>query len=175
MLIPDLVEKTINAPWHLSKGVIGIAATPVRAIAGASYLPVNYTNPVGEGNPASVYDIAKPMLGMNALIYYYAELRSATKTKLVDFAKEKGLSADLNDPNLNRDLSTIYNAINARNQCHAALASAEECDLEKAAMAYRKSLAAIVQLLEHKLLSKLAWKILKCSIFTSLFLKTRRT
>jgi hypothetical protein len=149
MLIPDLVEKTLNAPWHLSKGVIGIAATPVRAIAGASYLPVNYTNPVGEGNPASVYDIAKPMLDMNALIYYYAELRSATKKKLVDFAKSKGLSADLTDPDLNRDLSTIYNAINARNQCHVALASAEECDLEKAALAYRKSLAAIEQLLEQ--------------------------
>ncbi len=150
MLIPRIVANTLNFPWHVVKGVADVSSGPIRAITGTKYLPHNYTNPVGESDPASVYDIAKPMMDITTLIYYYTELRSAAKKRLIEFATEKNLTTDLTDPkNKSSDLCTIRNAIKLRNQKLRELESAEKGDIEKAAIAYRESLEALGRLVDQ--------------------------
>jgi hypothetical protein len=88
-MIPDVVEKTLNAPWHLAKGVANLAGAPFRAITGTEYLPKDEE---GGESWTSVYDVADPMMDITTVIYFYTELRSATKKRLQAYAESKGLS-----------------------------------------------------------------------------------
>ena len=147
MLIPRIVENTLNFPWHVVKGIADVSLGPFRAITGTNYLPYNYTNPDGA---ASVYSIAKPMMDITTLIYYYTELRSAAKERLIEFAKLKGLTTDLTDlTNKSSDLCTIRDAIRLRNQKLRELDSAEEGDIKEAALAYRDSKEALKELVKR--------------------------
>ena len=38
MLIPEPIEKALNFPWHLTKGVANLAAFPVRMLLNDQYL-----------------------------------------------------------------------------------------------------------------------------------------
>ena len=89
MLIPEPIEKTLNFPWHLTKGIAHVAAFPIRAILQTDYLPKQREPENGE---ATVFDVTKPMLDIASIIYYYTELRSETNERLDDYRKKINLS-----------------------------------------------------------------------------------
>jgi len=91
MLIPEPVEAVLNFPWHATKAVASASLWPVRAVLGTDIMPPTRSP---QGNEATVYDVAKPMIDISSLIYYYTELRSATNARLDDFRKERKLTKD---------------------------------------------------------------------------------
>ncbi len=91
-MIPELVEQTLNTPWHLAKGMAHLAGAPIRAITGTEYLPKDEEGLGDSDTWTSVYDIADPMMDITTVIYFYTELRSATKKRLEAYAKTKKLS-----------------------------------------------------------------------------------
>jgi len=91
-MIPELVEQTLNTPWHLAKGMAHLAGAPIRAITGTEYLPKDEEGLDDSDTWTSVYDVADPMMDITTVIYFYTELRSATKKRLEAYAKTKNLS-----------------------------------------------------------------------------------
>lgn len=57
--IPEPVEKTLNFPWHLAKGVAHLAAVPVRMLLNDQDVPD--TGKIKDGD-VTVYDCVSPML-----------------------------------------------------------------------------------------------------------------
>lgn len=95
----------------------------------------------------SIHEMAVSNLDIAAMIYYYTELRSATKKKLRAFAIENGMeikSVDNDDP---CDLLILYNALNLVSKTEAGLRSPEPTDAgTKALEEYRSSLAQLEDL-----------------------------
>ena len=113
MLIPEVVEKTLNAPWHLLKKAADIGTAPLRYATNTRYLPEDYKNKKGENT--TVYEIANPMMDITTSIYYYTELRSETKKRLKEYAKSKKQSEGDKDKGLSdEDLEVIRNAISSQ-------------------------------------------------------------
>ena len=100
MLIPAPAEAVLNFPWHVTKGIAYVSSWPIRAIMNTPDMPTQTPEPK-EGE--SVYDIAKPMLDIASIIYYYTELRSETKARLLKYGENFNLSP--------RQMDDIRNAI----------------------------------------------------------------
>mmetsp|Transcript_4630 Transcript_4630/g.6756 ORF Transcript_4630/g.6756 Transcript_4630/m.6756 type:complete len:516 (+) Transcript_4630:139-1686(+) len=99
MLIPEPIEAALNFPWHVTKGIAHLSLWPVRAIMHTPDMPITPKPKDGE----SVYDIAEPMLDIASIIYYYTELRSETKNRLMKYAEKFNLST--------KQIDDIRNAI----------------------------------------------------------------
>jgi hypothetical protein len=150
MLVPEIVGKTLNAPWHLAKGVAHlVAGAPIRAITGTKDLTGTscYDNDTDGKGPATVYEIANPMMDITSVIYFYTELRSATNKRLKDFAEKKGLTYELNDTDTTSDLEVIRNALKSMNNTLETIKSADKSSSTTAALTnYQSSLKEIKDL-----------------------------
>jgi hypothetical protein len=116
MLIPAPVEAVVNFPWHVTKGIAYASSWPIRAIMNTPDMPTTPEPKEGE----SVYDIAKPMLDIASIIYYYTELRSATKNRLLNYGETFNLST--------RQIDDIRNAIAYTETSLEAVKQADEAD-----------------------------------------------
>ena len=145
MLIPEVVTKTMNAPWHLAKGVANLAGAPIRAITGTEYLPESYSHETG--NDKTVYEIANPMMDITTVIYFYTELRASTRQRLEAFAKKKeGFTYDLTDSDTTSDLEVIREALKSMNTTLEAIKSTDEATATTAFTNYQSSLKEIKDL-----------------------------
>jgi len=59
----------------------------------------------------NIYDMASSNLDIAGMIYYYTELRSEIKRLLKNFALEKGMTVDGDDPSQPSDVVLLWNAI----------------------------------------------------------------
>lgn len=137
MLIPDPVERLLNFPWHLTKGIAHISAWPVRAIMQTDDMPD--TRPPKEGE-LTVYDVAEPMLDIASIIYYYTELRSETKKILMEFAEKFELSV--------KEIDVVRNAIaNTKTKLEALKATNEaDASVSGALASYQESMIQLENL-----------------------------
>jgi hypothetical protein len=119
MLIPAPVEAAANFPWHVTKGIAYLSSWPIRAILNTPDMPTTPEPKEGE----SVYDIAKPMLDISSIIYYYTELRSETKDRLKKYAKNFKLSDGQID-NIRNAIAYTETSLQAVKEANQADASA---------------------------------------------------
>ncbi len=137
--MPSVIHKTLNAPWHITKGFADAAGAPARAITGTQYLSDSFSTSTSSAQ--TVYDVANPMMDITTLIYYYTELRSATKTRLREYAISKHITYDyVRKGALSSDLETIRNAIFLVDDALAALDSATPAQASAAHKTYIQSL-----------------------------------
>jgi hypothetical protein len=116
MLIPEPIEAALNFPWHVTKGIAHLSLWPVRAIMQTPDMPITHKPKDGE----SVYDIAEPMLDIASIIYYYTELRSETKNRLMKYAEKFNLST--------KQIDDIRNAIAFTETSLEALKQVDQAD-----------------------------------------------
>lgn len=92
----------------------------------------------------SVYELASPKLDLCCLIYFYTELRSATKDLIKEFAAEKTMSYPSKNSKNPTDVELLYNALSDVDSSLAALETSSDAD--DALAAYKESLVGLKNL-----------------------------
>lgn len=139
------MSRLISAPFRLATGLpIAISQTVFNIFK--SDIESGETSSDDETLPKledyTLYDLAKPNLDLCILIYYYTELRSATKIRLKKFAEKKKLSYKFGPTP--SDIEVLYNAVLEVKRCRDNLKVA--ISPSTAVSVYRNSLKGIEDL-----------------------------
>jgi len=127
----------ILAPIRFASSIpVAATETVINLVTGGKGKPVH------EAGEKNIYNLAEPKLDLSSLIYFYTELRSATKNKLRSFAESKNITYKVGrDPS---ELELLYNAISRVDQCLENLETA--CNPPVALAEYKCSLIGLANL-----------------------------
>lgn len=126
-------------PFHFGKTVATNTADTAFKVVGTSTEDAPKSETSVEG---SVYDLAKTNSDIAGMIYYYTELRSATRRLLKNFAKSKKLGYEI-VPNEPSDLEIIRNQLRQLEINEANLLSPESTSTESSLTVYRESMNSL--------------------------------